>query len=63
MAIVRMTMDEIRKVWPKEKAYKEIEEAAKYPIVIDEDCPEITPDLIGTRFIPADRTKAQGGSG
>ena len=35
----------------------ELEEAAKRPIIPDEDCPEITPDLIGKRFIRVDRHK------
>lgn len=35
----------------------ELEEAAKRPITFDEDCPEITPELIGKRFIRVDRHK------
>ena len=55
MARVKMTKEEIRKTFTEKMARKEIQEAAKYPIVIDEDCPEITPDLVGKRFIPVDR--------
>ena len=57
MAMVRMTMEEIKKIMTPERRQREIEEMRRHPIVIDEDCPEITPDLIGKRFIPVDRRR------
>lgn len=29
----------------KKRIYSEIEDAKKYPIVYDEDCPELTPEM------------------
>ncbi|MBR1552515.1 MAG: hypothetical protein IJ812_10175 [Schwartzia sp.] len=57
MAMVRMTMEEIEKIMTPERIQRETEEMRRHPIVIDEDCPEITPDLIGKRFIPVDRKR------
>ena len=31
---------------PTEEQLKEVEEAKKYPIVFDEDCPELSPELM-----------------
>ena len=31
---------------PTEEQLKEVEEAKKHPIVVDEDCPELSPELV-----------------
>ncbi len=61
MTTIRKTKAEIRKDFTDEMAKREIEEAAKRPIEIDEDCPELTADLIGTRFIPVKRRRESAG--
>lgn len=38
------TVKEGRK--PTPEAIREVEEAAKYPIEFDEDCPELSPELM-----------------
>lgn len=48
MAMVTMTMEEAKKIMTPERRRLEMEEMERHPIVIDEDCPEITPDLVGT---------------
>ncbi len=57
MAIIRMTPEEIKNSFTKEMGDKELEEALRQPIIPDDDCPEITPELIGKRFIRVDRHK------
>ena len=59
MAIIKVTSEEIRKKKFAKERLIELEEASKHPIIFDEDCPEITPDLIGTRFIRVDRNKSK----
>ena len=41
--IIRMTLSEDDKPTPEQIA--QIQEAKKYPIVFDEDCPELTPEM------------------
>ena len=51
MAIVHYFLAEDAKL--SEEEIKEIEEAAKRPIVYDEDCPPLTPEQLA-KFQPAD---------
>ena len=55
MAIVTVEMDMNKPIELTAEQLSELEAAERQPIVPDEDCPEITPELIGKRFIRMDR--------
>lgn len=46
MAIVRMTLEEAKKIMTPERRRKEIEEAKKLPFVYDPDCPPLTEEQL-----------------
>lgn len=46
MAIVRMTLEEAKKIMTPERRRKEIEEAKKMPFVYDPDCPPLTEEQL-----------------
>ncbi|MBR6267802.1 MAG: hypothetical protein IKR28_05650 [Selenomonadaceae bacterium] len=46
MAIVRMTLEEAKKIMTPERRMKEIEEAKKLPFVYDPDCPPLTEEQL-----------------
>ena len=46
MTIVRMTLDEAKKVMTPERIKQETEEMNRHPIVYDEDCPPITEERL-----------------
>ena len=46
MAIVRMTLEEAKKIMTPERRRQETEEMNRHPIVYDEDCPPMTEDRL-----------------
>ena len=46
MAIVKMTLEEAKKIMTPEKIKREIEEAKKLPFVYDSDCPPLTEEQL-----------------
>ena len=46
MAIVRMTLEEAKKIMTPERRRRETEEMNRHPIVYDEDCPPMTEDRL-----------------
>lgn len=46
MAIVKMTLEEAKKIMTPEKIEREIEEAKKLPFVYDPDCPPLTEEQL-----------------
>ena len=55
MAMVTVEMNLNQPIKLTKAQQQELLEASMRPIVIDEECPEITPELIGKRFIRVDR--------
>ena len=55
MAMVTVEINPEQPIKLTKAQQQELLEASMRPIVIDEECPEITPELIGKRFIRADR--------
>ena len=46
MAIVRMTLEEAKKIMTPERIKRETEEMNSHPIVYDEDCPPLTEERL-----------------
>lgn len=46
MAIVKMTLEEAKKIMTQERIKQETEEMNSHPIVYDEDCPPMTEDRL-----------------
>ena len=46
MAIVRMTMEEIKKIMTPERIKQETEEAKRHPITFDPECPPMTEERL-----------------
>ena len=46
MAIVRMTLEEAKKIMTPERRRQETEEMNRHPIVYDEDCPPMTEERL-----------------
>ena len=55
MAMVTGELNFVKPINLTLEQLRELEEAAQFPITPDEECPELTPELIGTRFIPVNR--------